>query len=38
VTAWRYLEYLCQTGWAVLENDQSGNGRPVKRYQTNRTR
>jgi response regulator of citrate/malate metabolism len=35
VTAWRYLEYLCQTGWAVLENDQSGNGRPVKRYRAN---
>jgi response regulator of citrate/malate metabolism len=38
VTAWRYLEYLCQTGWAVLENDQSGNGRPVKRYRANQIR
>ncbi len=32
VTAWRYLEYLCSTNWAILENDQSGTGRPVKRY------
>jgi response regulator of citrate/malate metabolism len=32
VTAWRYLEYLCSSNWAVLENDQSGTGRPVKRY------
>jgi response regulator of citrate/malate metabolism len=32
VTAWRYLEYLCSTNWAALENDQSGTGRPIKRY------
>ncbi len=32
VTAWRYLEHLCSSHWAVLESDQSGTGRPVKRY------
>lgn len=33
VTAWRYLEFLCSINWALLENDQSGTGRPIKRYQ-----
>jgi response regulator of citrate/malate metabolism len=32
VTAWRYLEHLCATGWARLETEQSGAGRPTKRY------
>jgi response regulator of citrate/malate metabolism len=32
VTAWRYLEYLCSTAWARLETEQSGAGRPTKRY------
>ncbi|MFN3267517.1 MAG: response regulator [Deinococcales bacterium] len=32
VTAWRYLEYLCAVAWARLEVEQSGAGRPTKRY------
>jgi response regulator of citrate/malate metabolism len=32
VTAWRYLEHLCSTAWARLETEQSGAGRPTKRY------
>lgn len=32
VTAWRYLEHLCSVAWAQLETDQSGAGRPTKRY------
>jgi response regulator of citrate/malate metabolism len=32
VTAWRYLEHLCATGWARLETEQAGAGRPTKRY------
>jgi response regulator of citrate/malate metabolism len=32
VTAWRYLEHLCATGWVRLETDQGGAGRPTKRY------
>jgi response regulator of citrate/malate metabolism len=32
VTAWRYLEHLCAAGWARLETEQAGAGRPTKRY------
>ena len=32
VTAWRYLEHLCQIGEAQQTSFQSGTGRPIKRY------
>ncbi|WP_211224803.1 response regulator [Meiothermus rufus] len=32
VTAWRYLEYLCQSGLAELQVGYGGVGRPIKRY------
>lgn len=32
VTAWRYLEHLCQIGAAYQTSDQTGTGRPIKRY------
>ena len=32
VTAWRYLEHLCQMGAAHQTSDQTGTGRPIKRY------
>lgn len=32
VTAWRYLEYLCEQGEAHSETGPGGPGRPAKRY------
>lgn len=32
VTAWRYLEYLCEQGEAQSEQGAAGPGRPAKRY------
>lgn len=32
VTAWRYLEYLQETGLATLELEYGSVGRPIKRY------
>lgn len=38
VTAWRYLEYLQQTGFVQLELTYGTVGRPVKRYRVQRGR
>lgn len=34
VTAWRYLEYLQQTGFAAVEMEYGSVGRPIKRYKS----
>lgn len=34
VTAWRYLEYLQQTGLAAVEVEYGSIGRPIKRYKS----
>ncbi|WP_018467873.1 response regulator [Calidithermus timidus] len=38
VTAWRYLEYLQQSGFVQLELSYGAVGRPVKRYRLQRGR
>ncbi len=34
VTAWRYLEYLQQTGFVAVEMEYGSVGRPIKRYKS----